>query len=155
MGITAAIRAIVVLLIVALIAAAGWYVTSLKADLAVSQENEKKMVAAVEQQQAVIKQIKEEQELINKINKELTGTIAAQQKDMKALENRFSTSANGQTRDFGALAASKPKLVEKSINTGTKNALRCLELASGATLTEGEKNGSETNKECPSLLKSN
>lgn len=155
MGITAAIRAIVVLLIVALIAAAGWYVTSLKADLAVSQENEKKMVAAVEQQQAVIKQIKEEQELINKINKELTGTIAAQQKDMKALENRFTTSANGQTRDFGALAASKPKLVEKSINTGTKNALRCLELASGATLTEGEKNGSETNKECPSLLKSN
>ena len=152
MGITAAIRAIAILVIVVIIAAAGWYVTSLKADLAVSLENTKKMTDAVQAQQELITQIKAEQAAINKINSELTGVIKAQQQDMNSLRDRFNTSADGTKRDFGKLAAEKPAIVEKAINTGTKNALRCIELASGSPLTEGEKNGTETNKECPSLL---
>jgi len=58
-------------------------------------------------------------------------------------------------RDFGVFASSQPEKVEELINRGTKNALRCLELASGAKLTEEEKNAKspiEANRECPSLI---
>ena len=153
-GIGGAIKAIVALVLVVVIAGGLWYVTGLRADLAVSQENEKKMVAAVEQQQAVIAQIQEDQRKINQINAELTDTIRKQNKDMQSLQDRFTTSANGEARDFGGMAAVKPKSIEKAINNGTINAMRCLEIASGAELTEKEKNAklpSEINKECPSL----
>ena len=49
-GITAVIRIVAILAIVAIGAGGIWYVTGLRADLAVSQENTKKMEAAVELQ---------------------------------------------------------------------------------------------------------
>jgi hypothetical protein len=55
------------------------------------------------------------------------------------------------------LAAEKPAVVEKLVNRGTKNALRCMELAAGAPLTEAEKAAKtpmEANRECPSLINS-
>ena len=153
-GIGGAIKAIVALVLVVVIAGGLWYVTGLRADLAVSQENEKKMFAAVEQQQAVIEQIQADQKKISELNAQLSDTIKKQNKDMQSLQDRFTTSANGETRDFGAMAAVKPKSIERAINNGTINAMRCLEIASGAPLTEKEKNAklpSEINKECPSL----
>jgi hypothetical protein len=152
------IKAISALLIVLVVAFGLWYVTGLRANLAVSQENEKKMFAAVEQQQEVIAQIQAEQRQISKLNLELSDTIKKQNKDLQSLNDRFTTSANGQPRDFGAVAAAKPKSIERAINTGTINAMRCLEIASGAPLTEKEKNAklpSEINKECPSLANPN
>jgi septal ring factor EnvC (AmiA/AmiB activator) len=41
-------------------------------------------------------------------------------------------------RDISKLAYNKPKLVENVINRATKNALRCMEIASGSPLTESE-----------------
>ena len=152
------IKAISALLIVLVVAFGLWYVTGLRANLAVSQENEKKMFAAVEQQQETIAQIQAEQRQISKLNLELSDTIKKQNKDLQSLNDRFTTSANGQPRDFGAMAAAKPKSIERAINTGTINAMRCLEIASGAPLTEKEKNAklpSEINKECPSLANPN
>jgi hypothetical protein len=152
------IKAISALLIVLVVAFGLWYVTGLRANLAVSQENEKKMFAAVEQQQETIAQIQAEQRQISKLNLELSDTIKKQNKDLQSLNDRFTTSANGQPRDFGAVAAAKPKSIERAINTGTINAMRCLEIASGAPLTEKEKNAklpSEINKECPSLANPN
>ena len=154
----AVIKAVVALVIVLVVVFGLWYVTGLRADLAVSQENEKKMFAAVEQQQETIAQIQAEQRQISKLNLELSDTIKKQNKDLQSLNDRFTTSANGQPRDFGAMAAAKPKSIERAINTGTINAMRCLEIASGAPLTEKEKNAklpSEINKECPSLANPN
>ena len=77
---------------------------------------------------------------------------------MQALKDRFNTSANGSSRDLGDLAIAKPVLIERAVNNGTKNALRCVEIASGAPLTEQEKNATkadEINKECPSLANPN
>ena len=48
-------------------------------------------------------------------------------------------------------------MVEKLVNRGTRNALRCMELAAGAPLTEAEKAAKtpmEANRECPSLIDS-
>jgi hypothetical protein len=54
----------------------------------------------------------------------------------------------------------KAALVTSQMNEqrGTKNALRCLELATGSPLTEEEKNAPtplEANRECPALINPN
>jgi hypothetical protein len=77
---------------------------------------------------------------------------------MENLKDRFTTSASGEKRNFGEAAAKKPASLERAVNRGTVNALRCLEIASGAPLTEAEKNAtkpSEINRECPSLANPN
>jgi hypothetical protein len=154
MGMPALIRIIAILVIVLIGAAGLWYVTGLRADLAVSEENTKKMTAAVELQKQVIEQIKADQAQIQQLNAELTSTVKAQKKDMQALSDRFSTSADGSKRDIGELAVVKPDSIERAINRGTVNALRCIEIASGAPLTDAELNATksnEINKECPAL----
>jgi hypothetical protein len=153
-GITAVIRIVAILAIVAIGAGGIWYVTGLRADLAVSEENAKKMTAAVELQKQVIEQIRADQAKIQQLNAELSSTISAQRQDMQSLSDRFSTSADGSKRDLGELAITKPNSIERAINRGTINALRCIEIASGSPLTEQEKNATksnEINKECPSL----
>jgi hypothetical protein len=150
-GVGAALKAIVALVIVLVVAGGFWYVTGLRADLAVSQENARKMTEAIAQMQA-------EQQKIKELNNELNTTIKLQNKDMENLKDRFTTSANGEKRDFGKAAAKKPASLERAVNRGTVNALRCLEIASGAPLTEAEKNAtkpSEINRECPSLANPN
>ena len=154
MGITALIRIVAILLIVVVSAAGLWYVTGLRANLAVSEENAKKMQAAVDVQKQVIEQIRADQAQIQQLNAELTNTVKAQQQDMQSLNDRFSTSADGSKRDIGELAVSKPSSIERAINRGTVNALRCVEIASGSPLTEAEQNATksnEINKECPAL----
>ena len=152
------IKAIVALVITLVIAGGLWYVTGLRADLAVSQENTKKMVEAVEQQKAVIEKIQAEQQKIKDTNNELNTTIKLQNKDMDNLKDRFTTNAKGEKRDIGKTALEKPLAIEKAVNRGTVNALRCLEIASGAPLTEAETSAtkaSEINRECPSIANPN
>ena len=116
------------------------------------------MIEAVQQQQEVIDQIKQDQTKINKINKDLNTTIKLQNADLDSLKERLTTNKDGTKRDFGAVASKKPDSIQKAVNRGTVNALRCLEIASGSPLTEAEKNAklpSEINKECPSLANPN
>ena len=51
------IKAIVALIMVVIFAVSGWWVTGLRADLAVSQENSRKLVDAIDRQQDAIKKI--------------------------------------------------------------------------------------------------
>lgn len=150
----AIIRLVMVLIIVSIVAGGFYYVTGLRADLAVSEINNQKMLDAVEQQQAAITQMRAEQEAIRVANAELADTVKKAKGDMSALQNRFSTNADGTARDFGQLAVAKPESIQRAINRGTVNALRCIEIASGAQLTEQERRAntpSEINKECPSI----
>tara|TARA_B110000503_G_scaffold143531_1_gene245607 strand:+ start:2890 stop:3348 length:459 start_codon:yes stop_codon:yes gene_type:complete len=146
-GITQLIRIIVVFAIVAIIAAGLWYVTGLRADLAVSQQNSKTLEDAITKQQQVIAQIQEEQKQISKINTELADRISKQNLDVKVLNDKFNVSKNGTVRDFGKLAVEKPAVIQKVINNATVLAYRCMEIASGSKLNEGEKN-----EECPNLI---
>jgi hypothetical protein len=158
MGITSTIKMLAALVIILIFSGGIWYVSGLRADLAISEENSKKMVEAVSQQQALIEQIQSEQKQIKEINTQLSATIKKQNNDLKELNNRFSTTASGKPRNFAQDAFEKPAAVERAINRGTVNAFRCLELASGAELTEKERNAtklSEINKECPSLANPN
>ena len=151
MGITALIRAIVYLVLIAALGAGGYYLMNLKADLAISENNARALESATQQQNALIESMKRDIVAIQQTNAELVAANEKQKKDVEALNSKFSK------RDFGALAAEKPAVVERLVNRGTVNALRCMELASGAPLTEAEKNAKtpmEANRECPSLIDS-
>ena len=80
--------------------------------------------------------------------------IGALKEDLNNLDKRF----NKKNRDFGKLAIEKTKAIQRIMNKGSVNAQRCIEIASGAELTEDEKNAtkkSEINTECPSIANPN
>ena len=152
------IRLVMVMIIISIVAGGFYYVTGLRADLAVSEINNKKMLEAVNLQQAAIQQMRVEQEAIRVANEEMANTVKSANRDMSALKDRFGQKADGTARDFGQLAVAKPESVARAINLGTTRALRCIEIASGAPLTEEEKRAntpSEINKECPSIANPN
>lgn len=149
MGIGATIKAVVALVIILVIAGAAWYVTGLRADLATSEANNSKLQEGIASQNAVIEQMKQDIVKIQSINEELKVQNERQREDFNNLSSKF------DKRDFGALAAEKPAIVERLVNRGTANVMRCLELASGSPLNDKEKEAKspvEANRECPSLI---
>ena len=158
MGIGIIVRAVTILFVVAALVATGWYVTNLKADLVMSENNNAKLQEGIREQQELLAQMQRDIGQIQEINRSLQDTAQKHRADVEVLSKKFSQDARGNPRDFGQLAAEKPELVEKLINRGTRNAMRCLEIASGAPRTEQElsaKNASEINKECPAIANPN
>jgi len=148
------IKAVAILITVMIVASGLWYVTGLRADLAVSRENARQMTEAVAQQQAAMAQMQAEQAQIRELNNQLNTQIQLQNRDMANLQDRFQRDAAGNVRNFGGMAAQRPEALERAVNRGTVNALRCLEIASGSPLTSAElaaTKPSEINRECPSL----
>jgi hypothetical protein len=91
---------------------------------------------------------------LEEVNKTNINTIARiqsnfenQRKQFDQAQESFATirSQNNELReklgkhDLGVLAAAKPAVVEKIINTATEKVLRCFELESGAPLKEKER----------------
>lgn len=124
-----------------------WYISNLKADLAISEANVVKLEQSIKDQQAVIDTKIKEIQAIQNINNDLSTTISTQQKQIRDLNEKFDIAANGQSRDFGAITRVKPVLVNNIINRATVNANRCFELATGATPKEGE-----VNNECKDII---
>ena len=158
MGIGPMIKAIAMLLMVIILAAGGWYVMNLKADLAVSEMNAKTLQDGIAEQQALMTRMQEDIKTIQETNTRLQNLTEEQKREVDTLSKKFSQDARGNARDFGALAAERPEVVERLVNRGTKNAMRCLEIASGAPRTEAEinaKTSSEINKECPAIANPN
>lgn len=142
------IRAVVVLATVGIITGGLWYISNLKANLAVSEMNNQTLQNSIQEQHALIEKMQKDIRDIQKINAEINKFNEELKKDTESLARKFNS------KDIGVLAAEKPSVVEKLINRGTENAMRCLELASGAPLTEQEKKKtpSEANRECPNLI---
>ena len=96
-------------------------------------------------------------------------TVSSLQKNQINLNNELTTINNNfveirkqntvlakklEKHDIGVLAAAKPKLVGKIINNAVNKSTRCIELLSGAPLTDKEKNATSArsfNSECPWL----
>ena len=135
-----------VLAIIVMIGAGGGYlyVNKLQKDNATLKTNQIKLESAIEDNNKVIEQQIED---INKIRNTLEIVEAEKkklEKDKDDLNKRLGK------HDIGNLAENKPGLVEKIINKASKNAQRCVEIASGSPLTEEELNGTP-NRECPSF----
>ena len=135
------------------------YVKGLQKDLAVAKENMIKMEQAHKAQQKVIEQQKIDFQTIVDTNKQINDTNKLLLKEFSELDKKFNKiNASGKKRDIGALGVKKPRLIEKIINKGTTNAQRCIEIASGAKLTEKEINAkkkSEINPECSNIANPN
>ena len=135
------------------------YVKGLQADLSTAKANNLILTESVEDQKAVIEQMKADFEAISEINKKLDAQMVTLQKEYNALDKKFNKiNGKGEIRDMGKLATEKAKLIEKIINKGSANAKRCVEIAMGSPLTEKEKNAtkkSQINSECRSIANPN
>ena len=135
------------------------YVKTLQADLAMSEANNAKLEQSVESQKAVIEQQLKDVKAIRVAIVEQETLNKRLNESLKDLRDKFhKVNASGKKRDIGALAKDKPRLIERVINTGTRNALRCMEISMGAKLTEKEVNAtkkSEINSECSDIANPN
>ena len=129
------------------------YVKNIKADLATSEANNLKLEQSVASQKAVIEQQANDFKKILEINKDLEKTNKTLAAEFAALDKRFNKiNGRGEVRDLGDLAVKRSESVERVVNNATKKAMRCVEIAMGAELTEKEKTAtkkSEINSECP------
>jgi len=147
----------IAMVLIALAGAGGGfiYVKNLQADLATSEANNLKLEQSVESQKAVIKQQADDFKAILIANQELEKTNKTLAAEFDALDKRFNKiNGRGEVRDLGDLAVKRTKPIERVINSATKKAMRCVEIAMGAELTEKERTAtkkSEINSECPSI----
>ena len=133
---------------------AGVYVMKLRSDNAILKANAIKLESAIAEQQEVITKQKEDFKEILAANQKMNELVGALKKDLDDLDNRF----NKGGRDFGKVAIEKTDAINRIINKGSDNASRCIEIASGAELTEEERNAtkkSEINRECPGIANPN
>ncbi len=148
------IRLVMVGLLITGIAGAGVYVMKLRSDNAILKANQVKLEEAVSsQKELIVKQQNDFKEILA-ANKKMNELVSNLKKDLDDLDNRF----NKDGRDFGKIALEKTDAINRIINKGSDNASRCIEIASGAELTEEERNAtkkSEINRECPGIANPN
>lgn len=157
-GIGGVIKIVAILIIVLVLAGGFWHISNLKANLAISEANNAKLEDGIQKQKELVELMQQDIEQIQHINRELQDVNTKNQEQLKQLTDKFSVNAKGEKRDFGAIAASKPKSIERLVNRGTQNVVRCLEILTGAPHTEKELNAkltSETNRECPDIANPN
>ena len=133
---------------------AGVYVMKLRSDNAILKSNAIKMESAIADQQELLTQQKEDFKDILDANNKMNELVGVLKKDLENLDKRF----NKKNRDVGKLAIAKTESIERITNGASALATRCIEIASGAALTEKEKNAtkkSEINSECPSIANPN
>jgi regulator of replication initiation timing len=144
------VRLIFTMIIVAGIAGAGMYVMKLRSDNAILKANQIELEKGIESQQQLLEKQKEDFQDILESNRQLNKLINTLKKDLDELDKRF----NKKKRDVGKLAIERTESIERIFNKGAENAMRCVELASGAPHTEQELKAtkkSQINPECPAL----
>ena len=148
------IRIVMIGLLITGIAGAGVYVMKLRSDNAILKANQVKLEEAVSSQKELIAKQQEDFKEILAANQKMNELVGVLKKDLDDLDNRF----NKDGRDFGKIAIEKTDAINRIINKGSDNASRCIEIASGAELTEEERNAtkkSEINRECPGIANPN
>ena len=148
------IRLFLIGILASAVVGAGVYVMKLRSDNAILKANAVKMEEAISDQQELITQQKEDFKDILAANQKMNELVGVLKKDLENLDKRF----NKKNRDVGKLAIAKTKSIERITNGASALATRCIEIASGAELTEKEKNAtkkSEINSECPSIANPN
>ena len=146
------IKAISTLVVVLVVAGGLYYISDLKAALAISQINEQKLEDGIKAQNELLESMKKDILAIQQTNEDLRKQNEKQKQDVDALARKF------DKRDFGVFALANVEKTQQLIERGVINALRCLELATGSPLTEAEKNAPtpiEANRECPALINPN
>ena len=149
------------MIVVTLLTAGGGFLhyKTVKADLETAKANNLILEQSVEGQKAVIEQQKRDFISILAANETLKEQNQILQREFASLDERFNKiNGRGEVRDIGKLAVERSRSVERIINSASNKAMRCVEIAMGAPLTEKEINAtkrSEINSECPSIANPN
>lgn len=142
------IRALSLLGVVSILASGAFYVLHLQKTVGVAEANITQLQKSIEKQQNVISEQQQNLQFIISANRGIIDSIEENNKRIVDLNKKV------DAERLSKASRAKPKLVERLINKGTKNALRCAEVSSGAPLTVEEKNVeklSNANRECPHI----
>jgi hypothetical protein len=126
-----------------------WYYQSSQATIAQLNKDNATLSASLAIQTQTINSLQENNRLANEQIRITNNSLSEARQQNRQLVDRLGR------HEIGALAVSKPVLVERTINNATAQANRCFELLTGAELTEREKNATtprEFNSECPWLF---
>ena len=148
------IRLFLIGILASAVIGAGVYVMKLRSDNAILKANAIKMESAIADQKTLIENQKKDFQEILDANNKMNELVSVLKKDLEDLDKRF----NKKNRDVGKVAIEKTDAINRIINKGSDNASRCIEIASGAELTEEERNAtkkSEINRECPGIANPN
>ena len=141
-GIKIAIAAI----LFSVISGGYFYIQALQGKLEAAAEVQQRMEGVITQQKMVMEQQTADMKKMQAINVEIANKVQQAQNDVNELNRKF------QKRDIAMLATKKPAEVETRANRGTKDALRCNELVTGAPLTPDELNGKIKNNICQNVI---
>jgi len=136
-----------IMAIILMVAGGGfaWYYQDSQKRIAILTENNAKLETAVATNEEALKAQQASFEAMAQENARLNEEFSSIRDRNRALENRLSR------HDIGALANAKPNIAQRVLNQGTANAQRCMEIYSGAELTQKELEAtkpSEINPEC-------
>tara|TARA_B100002019_G_scaffold290815_1_gene309382 strand:- start:15325 stop:15822 length:498 start_codon:yes stop_codon:yes gene_type:complete len=125
--------------------AGAWYYKDTQERIKILTENNAKLETAVQTNEAALEAQKTAFLSMQAENEKLQTQFKEINDRNKSLENKLSR------HDIGAAGIARTTLTEKRLNNGTANAQRCMEIFSGAELTEKElaaTKPSEINPEC-------
>jgi len=120
--------------------------------IGIYRENAAKAEMAQQASEAAVKAI--QQDLV-----EVQAQYTKVSDDFKVAKSRVNALEEKLTKhELGDLAQAKPKLIEKIVDKGTKDVLRCYEILTGSPLTEEEiavTKKSKANTTCPDVANPN
>lgn len=148
------IKIIAAVVLAAIIISGYFFIQSLRSQLETAALRAHQMEETIRMQQVAMDTLRNDIARINQIQTNLFDQLNNAQSTTRDLERRFSQDAAGRARNFATTANRNPARAEERVNLGTRDALRCNEIATGAPLTEEERNGTRTNSICPELIRS-
>ena len=122
-GIKIAIAAI----LFSVISGGYFYIEALQGKLEAAKEVQQRMEGVITQQKMVMEQTQRDLKRMGDLNQEVAAKAQAAQNEVNALNRKFSRLDN--------IAKAPPSDTENRVNRGTRDALRCNELVTGAPLT--------------------
>jgi chromosome segregation ATPase len=144
------------LIIAGFLAAAGFalfkYYEYTQNQIRIYAENAAKAEMAQQETQAALAQTLADLQQVQEKFTQVSSEFEAAESRVSGLENKL------KEHDLPYLAEQKPGLIDKIVDKGTKDVLRCLEIVSGSPLTEEEINvtkKSKANTTCPDIANPN
>lgn len=131
---------------------AWFYVKSLQSEVQAAKEVRARLEDNIKAQDTAMTAMREDAVRQAAIQRALSDSLSSIQQANTDLSRRFNQDSSGRERNFATYSTQQPTAVEQRANRGTRDALRCNELATGSPLTADEQSGKVTNNICPHLL---
>ena len=141
------IRIIIGVILVCIMTTGYFYIESLNSQLEAAAELQQKLEGVIDQQQQVMDRNDADMKKMQQLNKDLSENFTNTQQEANELRGKF------DKMNLTKSANSLPTETEMKINRGTRDALRCNELVTGAKLTADEKSGKVQNNICSDAIK--